>query len=261
MRIARFTTGSDPRYALVEGERGAEVLHVITGDPIYTPVELTGEQVRLDEDGVRLLAPVIPRSKIVGVGRNFAAHAAEMGNETPSEPMLFLVPNTAVVGPDDPIVLPDWSAEVSYEAELAVVIGKVTRNVSPEAALRHVFGYTVANDVTARDAQRRESQWFRAKSFDTSKPLGPWVDTDIDPADVTVRSAVNGEQRQEGSTRDLVFDVPFLISAISEVTTLLPGDVILTGTPEGVGTVEHGDVIDVEVEEIGVLRNPVIRRS
>lgn len=261
MRIARFTTGSDPRYALVEGERGAEVLHVVTGDPIYTPVELTGEQVRLDEDGVRLLAPVIPRSKIVGVGRNFAAHAAEMGNETPSEPMLFLVPNTAVVGPDDPIVLPDWSAEVSYEAELAVVIGKVTRNVSPEAALRHVFGYTVANDVTARDAQRRESQWFRAKAFDTSKPLGPWVDTDIDPADVTVRSAVNGEQRQEGSTRDLVFDVPFLISAISEVTTLLPGDVILTGTPEGVGTVEHGDVIDVEVEEIGVLRNPVIRRS
>lgn len=261
MRIARFTNGPDPRFALVEGERGSEVLHVITGDPIYTPVELTGEQVRLDDDGVRLLAPVIPRSKIVGVGRNFAAHAKEMGNELPTEPLLFLVPNTAVVGPDDPIVLPDWTQDVSYEAELAVVIGKVTRNVSPERALAHVFGYTVANDVTARDAQRRESQWFRAKAFDTSTPLGPWIVTDLDPADVTVRSAVNGEQRQEGSTRDLVFDVPFLISAISEVTTLLPGDVILTGTPEGVGTVVHGDIVDVEVDEIGVLRNPVIRRS
>lgn len=261
MRIARFTNGPDPRFALVEGERGAEVLHVITGDPIYTPVELTGEQVRLDDDGVRLLAPVIPRSKIVAVGRNYAAHAAEMGNEVPSEPMLFLAPNTAVVGPDDPIVLPEWSDEVSYEAELAVVIGKVTRNVSPERALAQVFGYTVGNDVTARDAQRRESQWFRAKAFDTSKPLGPWIVTDLDPSDLTVRSAVNGERRQDGSTRDLVFDVPFLISAISEVTTLLPGDVILTGTPEGVGSITHGDIVDAEVEEIGVLRNPVIRRS
>lgn len=261
MRIARFINGPDPRFALVEGEPGAEVLHVITGDPIYTPVEVTGEQVRLDEDGVRLLAPVIPRSKIVAVGRNYAAHAAEMGAEVPVEPMLFLAPNTAVIGPDDPIVLPEWSQEVSYEAELAVVIGKVTRNVSPEQALGQVFGYTVANDITARDAQRRESQWFRAKAFDGSKPLGPWIVTDLDPADVTVRSAVNGERRQEGSTRDLVFDVPFLISAISEVTTLLPGDVILTGTPEGVGSLEHGDIVDAEVEEIGLLRNPVIRRS
>ncbi len=260
MRIARFTTGSDPRYALVEGEAGAEVLHVLKGDPLYTVVELTGEQVPLD-DGVRLLAPVIPRSKIVGVGRNFAAHAKELGNEAPSAPLLVLVPNTAVIGPDDPIVLPDWTGEVSYEAELAVVIGKVTRNVTPERALANVFGYTVANDVTARDAQREESQWFRAKAFDTSKPLGPWITTDLDPGDLTVRSAVNGERRQDGSTRDLVFDVPFLVSAISEVTTLLPGDVILTGTPEGVGTIVHGDIVDVEVAEIGVLRNPVIRRS
>lgn len=257
MRIARFTTGGDPRFALVEDN----TLVVISGDPLYMPVQPTGERVPLDRDDLRLLAPVIPRSKVVGVGRNYADHAREMGNEVPATPMLFLKPNTAVIGPDDPIVLPTWSEEVHVEAELAVVIGKVTRNVPAERALVHVYGFTVANDVTARDAQRRESQWFRAKSFDTSKPLGPWVDTDIDPADVTVRSAVNGEQRQEGSTRDLVFDVPFLISAISEVTTLLPGDVILTGTPEGVGTVEHGDVIDVEVEEIGVLRNPVIRRS
>jgi len=261
VRIARFTTGNDPRFALVEGEAGAEQLHVITGDPIYMPVQPTGEVIRLDDDAVRLLAPVIPRSKLVGVGRNYAAHAKEMGNELPSKPLLFLLPNTAVVGPDDPIVLPDWSHEVSYEAELAVVIGKVTRNVSPERALAHVFGYTVANDVTARDAQREESQWFRAKAFDTSTPLGPWITTDLDPGDLTVRSRVNGELKQDGSTRDLVFDVSFLISEISEIVTLLPGDVILTGTPEGVGLVEHGDIIDCEVEEIGVLRTPAIRRS
>lgn len=261
MRIARFTTGSDPRFAIVEGEKGSEVLHVIKGDPIYMPVELTGEQVRLDDEAVRLLAPVIPRSKIVAVGRNYAAHAKEMGNEVPSQPLLFLIPNTAVVGPDDPVVLPHWSEEVSFEAELAVVIGKVTRSVSPERALAQVFGYTVANDVTARDAQRAESQWFRAKAFDTSTPLGPWIETDLDPDDVVVRSAVNGEPRQHGSTRDLVFDVATLVSEISELVTLLPGDVILTGTPEGVGLLQHGDVVDVEVEEIGVLRNPVIRRS
>src|SRR5690554_5363281 len=159
---------------------------------MYTPVELTGEQVKLDDDAVRLLAPVIPRSKIVAVGRNYAAHAKEMGNETPSAPMLFLVPNTAVVGPDDPIVLPEWTSKVSYEAELAVVIGKVTRNVSPERALANVFGYTVANDVTARDMQESEPQWFRAKCFDTSKPLGPWITTDLDPAELSVRSTVNG---------------------------------------------------------------------
>ncbi len=153
MRIARFTTGDDPRYALVEGEPGQEQLVVITGDPIYTPVQPTGERIPLG-DGVRLLAPVIPRSKIVGVGRNYVDHAAEMGNEVPTAPLLFLKPNTSVVGPDDPIVLPDFSQEVSYEAELAVVIGKVTKDVSPEHALSRVFGYTVANDVTARDAQR-----------------------------------------------------------------------------------------------------------
>ena len=153
MRIARFSQGNDPRYAVVDGEPGHEVLRVITGDPIYTPVQETGEVVPITDD-VRLLAPVIPRSKIVGVGRNYADHVKEMGNEVPTTPLLFFKPNTAVIGPDDPIVLPSFSHEVSYEAELAVVIGKVTRNVSPEQALGKVFGYTVANDVTARDVQQ-----------------------------------------------------------------------------------------------------------
>jgi len=261
VRIARFTTGGDPRFALVEGAPGAEELVVITGDPIYTPVQPTGERVPLDDDAVRLLAPVIPRSKIVGVGRNYADHAKEMGNELPTQPLLFLKPNTAVVGPDDPVVLPDWTQEVSYEAELAVVIGKVTKDVTPERALDHVFGFTVANDVTARDIQRSDDQWTRAKGFDGSCPLGPWIVPGLDVEDLAVRSRVNGELKQDGRTSQMVFDTAFLVSYVSEVFTLLPGDVILTGTPAGVGQVVDRDVMECEVEEIGVLRNPVLRRG
>ena len=261
MRIARFTTGSDPRYALLQGEEGTLELAVLRGDPIYMQIDLTGERIPLDRADVRLLAPVIPRSKIIGVGRNYADHAAEMGNELPVEPLLFLKPNTTVIGPDDPIVLPAWTREVSYEAELAVVIGKVTKSVSPERALDQVFGYTVANDVTARDAQRTDGQWARAKGFDTSCPLGPWIVPGLDVEDLAVRSRVDGEQRQDGRTSQMVVDVAHLISYISEAFTLLPGDVILTGTPAGVGSIEHGQVVEVEVEEIGVLRNPVLRRD
>lgn len=260
MRIARFTTGDEPRYAFVQGDPGHEQLAVLNGDPLFQPVEPTGERIALG-DGVRLLAPVIPRSKIVAVGRNYAAHVAEMGDEVPTSPLLFFKPNTAVIGPDDPIVLPEFSSEVSYESELAVVIGKVTRNVTPEAARAHVLGYTVANDVTARDVQRNEDQWARAKGFDTSCPLGPWIVTDLDFEDAAVRSRVNGEPRQDGTTADMVFDVAFLVSYISEAFTLLPGDVILTGTPAGVGLIEHGDRVECEVEGIGVLSNPVVRRS
>ncbi len=260
MRIARFTTGSDPRFALVEGEPGSEELVVITGDPIYTPVQATGERVRLDDDSVRLLAPVIPRSKVVGVGRNYADHVAEMGNEVPTQPLLFLKPNTAVIGPDDPIVLPDWTEEVSYEAELAIVIGKVTKDVPPERALDQVFGFTVANDVTARDIQRSDSQWTRAKGFDGSCPIGPWIVPGLDVDDLAVRSRVNGEPRQDGRTSQMLFDAAYLVSYVSEVFTLLPGDVILTGTPAGVGAIVDRDVVECEVEEIGTLRNPVLRR-
>ena len=260
MRIARFTTGDDPRYALVDGTEGAEQLVVLSGDPLFTPVQPTGERIPLT-DSVRLLAPVIPRSKVVGVGRNYADHAAELSNTVPTTPLLFLKPNTSVIGPDDPIVLPPYSDEVHHEAELAVVIGKITKNVTPERALEHVFGYTVANDVTARDVQRTDGQWTRAKGFDSSCPLGPYIVTDLDTDDLAVTARVNDEARQDGRTSQMVFDVADLVSYISEVFTLLPGDVILTGTPAGVGPIVHGDVVEVEVEDIGVLRNPVIRRG
>ena len=233
---------------------------MLTGDPLFMPVQPTGERISLG-DGVRLLAPVIPRSKVIGVGRNYADHAAELGQTVPTTPLLFLKPNTAVIGPDDPIVLPPYSEEVHHEAELAVVIGKITKGVPIERALAQVFGYTAANDVTARDVQRTDGQWTRAKGFDSSCPLGPWIVTDLDTDDLQVTSRVNGQTRQDGRTSELVFDVAHLISFISEVFTLLPGDVILTGTPAGVGPIVHGDVVEVEVEDIGVLRNPVIRRT
>ena len=261
MRIARFTTGGDPRYALVDGPAGSERLVVLTGDTIYTPVQPTGEEIPLADDAVRLLAPVIPRSKVIGIGRNYAAHAAELGNDVPVNPLVFLKPNTSVVGPDDPIVLPSYSSNVHHEAELAVVIGKVVKEVPPERALDYVFGYTVANDVTARDVQKSDAQWTRGKAFDSSCPLGPFVVTGLDVEDLRVTARVNGETKQDGRTSQLIFDVPFLISYVSEIFTLLPGDVILTGTPAGVGPIVHRDVVEVEVEEIGVLRNPVIRRD
>ncbi|WP_166849267.1 fumarylacetoacetate hydrolase family protein [Isoptericola sp. BMS4] len=260
MRIARFTTGDDPRFALVQHEGDRTYLAVLGGDPLYMPAMPTGERIELG-DGVRLLAPVIPRSKVVAVGRNYADHAKEMGDEVPTTPLLFFKPNTAVVGPDDPVVLPSFSREVSYEAELAVVVSKICKDVEPEQARSYVLGYTVANDVTARDAQRTDGQWARAKGFDTSCPLGPWIDTDLNPEDVAVRSRVNGELKQDGRTADMVFDVPFLVSYISKAMTLLPGDVILTGTPAGVGRVDHGDRMECEVEGIGTLANPVFRRE
>ena len=260
MRIARFTTGDDPRYALVQQEGDSTYLAVLAGDPLFMPVRPTGERIGLLDDGVRLLAPVIPRSKIVAVGLNYVDHIREMGHDMPAAPVLFLKPNTAVVGPDDPITPPAWATEVSYEVELAVVIGKMCKDVDPEHARSYVLGYTVANDVTARNAQRNDGQWARAKGFDSACPLGPWIETDIDPNDVAVLSRVNGEIRQKSRTDQLLFDVDFLISYISSAMTLLPGDVILTGTPAGVGLVDNGDVVECEVEGLGVLRNPVLRR-
>jgi 2-keto-4-pentenoate hydratase/2-oxohepta-3-ene-1,7-dioic acid hydratase in catechol pathway len=260
VRIARFTTGDDPRFAFVQTEGDRTYLAVLSGDPLYMPAMPTGERVELG-DGVRLLAPVIPRSKVVAVGRNYLDHVKEMGNEPPATPLLFLKPNTSVVGPDDPIVLPDWTAEVSYEAELAVVISRLCKDVEPENARAYVLGYTVANDVTARDAQRTDDQWARAKGFDSSCPLGPWIETELNPEDVGVRSRVNGETKQDGRTADMIFDVNYLVSYASKAMTLLPGDVLLTGTPAGVGRIDHGDRVECEVEGIGVLSNPVLRRQ
>jgi 2-keto-4-pentenoate hydratase/2-oxohepta-3-ene-1,7-dioic acid hydratase in catechol pathway len=202
---------------------------------------------------------VIPRSKIVCVGRNYADHAAELGNELPTSPMLFFKPNTSVAGPGDPVTLPAWTEQVSYEAELAVVIGRMCKDVPVERVPEVVFGYTAANDLTGRDVQKTDGQWARAKGFDGACPLGPWIETDLDTSALAVRSRVNGETKQDGNTRDMVFDVPFLVSYVSQAFTLLPGDVILTGTPAGVGIVDEGDRIEVEVEGIGVLPT-VLRR-
>ena len=229
------------------------------GDPLYQPIVLTGEHVLLEE--VRLLAPVIPRSKVIGVGKNYADHAREMGGEPPTEPLLFLVPNTAVVGPGDPVVMPSITDEVSYEGELAVVIGRIAKDVPRERVKEVVYGYTCANDVTARDLQRSDGQWARAKGFDTSCPLGPWIVTDLDVSDLAIRTRHGGEVVQDGTTADMIHDVETLVSHISQAFTLLPGDVILTGTPAGVGLVRPGSSVSVEIEGIGTLTNPFVRRS
>jgi 2-keto-4-pentenoate hydratase/2-oxohepta-3-ene-1,7-dioic acid hydratase in catechol pathway len=266
VRIARFTTGDDPRYGVVSGELDEHgelpedaVVSVLKGDPMYVGIDPTGEQLPLPD--VRLLAPVIPRSKVVAIGRNYAAHAVEMGGEVPSEPLMFMKPNTSVIGPGDPIAYPRQSSEVHFEGELAVVIGRICRDVPRERADDVILGYTIGNDVTARDLQRQDVQFTRAKGFDTFCPLGPWIETELDTGDLAVRTLLNGETKQDGTTRDLVFDVPTLIEHVSSVMTLLPGDVILTGTPDGVGPMEVGDEVDVIIGGIGTLTNKVVSRD
>ncbi|MBP2383932.1 fumarylacetoacetate hydrolase family protein [Brachybacterium sacelli] len=261
MRIARFTTGEDPMYGIVQEKDGQDMVYGIAGDPLYTEIRPTGTVVPLED--VRLLAPVIPRSKVVCVGRNYAAHAAEMGGEVPEQALFFLKPNTAVVGPGDPVTIPPYSHEVSLEAELAVVMKRMAKDVAPEDVPEAVLGYTCANDLTARDSQRAEDQWFRAKAFDTSCPIGPWIETDLEvaaPAGLSISSSVDGEVAQDGTTSDMVRSVAELIAEISTVVTLLPGDLVLTGTPAGVRTVEAGSSIDITIEGIGTLTNPVVRR-
>lgn len=255
MRICRYTDGEDPYFGLVDGV--GEKIAQISGDPLYTKIELTGVTTTVAD--VRLLAPVIPRSKVIGIGRNYAEHAREMNNEVPEEPMMFLIPNTAVIGPDDPVVMPPQSERVDYEGELAVIIGRMCRDVSPEDAAKSIFGYTCANDVTARDLQKKDGQWARAKGFDTFCPLGPWIETDLDTSDLRLRTLVDGDVAQDGTTADMVHDIPKLISYASQAFTLLPGDVILTGTPEGVGPVQPGQRVSVEVQDIGTLTNPYVR--
>ena len=269
MRIARFTAGDDPLFGVVTGEldefgQAAEdsVVVELVGDPLYAGIQPTQTEHRLAD--VRLLAPVIPRSKVVAIGKNYAAHAAEMGNDLPTEPLMFLKPNTSVVGPGDPIYYPRQTSNLHYEGELAVVIGRICRDVPPEQATDVILGYTIANDVTARDLQKKDGQWTRAKGFDSFCPLGPWIETDLDPqafADgVKVQTHLNGDLVQDGSTKDLIFDIPTLVAHITSVMTLLPGDVILTGTPEGVGPMEPGDEVEVSIEGLGALTNTVVKR-
>ncbi|MFF8387427.1 fumarylacetoacetate hydrolase family protein [Streptomyces kanasensis] len=262
MRIARFSIDGNVAFGAVEGDAapGAEgdlVLDVIRGIP-YTDFELSGTKIPLAK--VRLLPPVLP-NKVVAIGRNYAEHAAELGNEVPDAPVAFFKPTTSVIGSGDAIEYPSFSDELHHEAELAVVIGRMCREVPRERVKDVVLGYTCANDVTARDVQRRESQWARAKGFDTACPLGPWVETDLDPGDLTIQCTVNGAQRQLGRTSDMLRSVEDLVVHISEAMTLLPGDVILTGTPAGVGPLSVGDEVAVTIEGIGTLTNKVIKRG
>ncbi|MGI8613151.1 MAG: fumarylacetoacetate hydrolase family protein [Nocardioidaceae bacterium] len=256
MRIARFSQDDETRFALVGADNGVETLAVLAGDPLYVGISLTGEKVPVDD--VRLVAPVLPRSKVVGIGRNYADHAAELAHDLPVEPLVFLKPNTSVIGPGDPIVHPSQTQELHYEGELAVVIGRICRQVPVEAVAKVVLGYTVGNDVTARDLQRSDDQWTRAKGFDTFCPLGPWVETDLDVGDLAIRTLLGDELRQDGRTSQMIFDVPTLVSYVSGFMTLLPGDVILTGTPSGVGRMQPGEHVSVTVEGIGTLTNPVV---
>ena len=265
MRIVRFTAGEEPLYGVLTGDVDDNgipdedaVVVGLNGDPLHVGLHLNNKEHKLED--IRFLSPVLPRSKVIGIGKNYAAHAAEMGGEVPAEPLMFLKPNTSVVGPHDPIFYPEQSSEVHFEGELAVVIGRICRDVPAAKVAEVIQGYTVANDVTARDLQRRDGQFTRAKGFDSFCPLGPWIETELDTSDLAVRTWVNGDLKQDGRTSDMVFNVPALIEYVSSVMTLLPGDVILTGTPEGVGPMEPGDEVEVFVEGIGSLTNKVAKR-
>jgi 2-keto-4-pentenoate hydratase/2-oxohepta-3-ene-1,7-dioic acid hydratase in catechol pathway len=251
MKIVRFKAGEDIAYGLAE----ADGVTLYQGSPF---VAWEATETMIPWESVQLLAPVLP-SKVVAVGKNYADHAEEMDSDVPEEPIIFLKPATSVVGPGANVVYPSISSEVHHEAELAVVVGKIARNIRAEDASQYIFGYTAANDVTARDLQRKDGQWTRAKGFDTFCPLGPAIETELDPLErLAVISRVNGEVRQAGFTSDLVFGVAEILEFITRVMTLLPGDVVLTGTPSGVGPVEPGDVMEIEVDGIGVLANRVV---
>ena len=248
MRFCRCDYQGSTHYGLIDGE---EVQLLAT--PPFAGIEVVSTCSLAD---VRLLSPCSP-SKIVAFGVNYATHAPEVGMTVPPEPLLFLKPSTAVIGPGDTIVLPSMSSHVDYEGELAVVIGKRARSLTISQAVSAVFGYTCINDVTARDLQRKDVQFTRAKSFDTFAPLGPWIETELDPAALTIATLVNGERRQYGSTAAMLRKVSELVSFASSIMTLLPGDIIATGTPAGVGPLHDGDAVSVSIEAIGTLTNPV----
>ena len=255
MRIIRYSEqpGDEPQWGWVDdGKIGG-----LSASP-FEPFRRNAARKRLDK--VQLLAPVQP-GKIICVGRNYAAHAAEHDAEVPALPLIFLKPPSAVIGPGETILLPPQSEQVEHEAELALVIGRRGRWISRGEALSHVLGYTIGNDVTARDLQRSDQQWTRGKGFDTFCPLGPWIETELDPADALITCSVSGQMRQMASTRDMIFSIPHLVAFISSVMTLEPGDVIMTGTPAGVGPLLDGDEVTTEIEGIGSLSNRVKAES
>jgi len=249
MRVVRLYRDEDVRYGLAD-----EGTITLISDEPFAAWEAEGV---IPFSEAHLLPPVVP-TKIVCVGINYRDHAGEMGHALPADPVIFLKPPTAINGPLGTISLPSMSSRVDYEGELAVVIGRRTHDVSPEQAHDHVLGFTCANDVTARDLQKIDGQWTRGKGFDTFCPVGPWVDTDVDPTDLKIETYLNGEIKQQARTSDMIFDVWQIVSFVSKVMTLLPGDIILTGTPSGVGPMQRGDVVEVRIEGLGSLVNRVI---
>lgn len=255
MKLCRFKASEKIFFGVIEGDSVFE----IKDDPFAAG--FSGEVKKGTEhklDSVRLLAPVLP-SKIVAIGLNYKAHAAEFGKPLPEEPMIFIKPSTAVIGPDDEIVYPGhMSHRVDYEGELGVVIGKTAKEVTAKEAAEYILGYTCVNDVTARDLQGKDTQYTRAKGFDTFAPIGPFIETGLDPLDATIQTYLNGQLKQNTSTKDMIFNVFQLVSFVSHVMTLLPGDIITTGTPSGIGKMRPGDVVEVRIEGIGGLRNRVV---
>lgn len=257
MRLGRIASPDGVAFVSIEGDAAEQIAREIAEHPFGTPT-FTGRQWPLPD--VRLLAPILA-SKVVCIGKNYAAHAAEMGGEAPADPVIFLKPNTAIVGPNVPIQLPANASPVHHEGELAVVIGRPCKDVPAARAAENILGYTIGNDVSARDQQKADGQWTRAKGHDTFCPVGPWIVTDIDPSDLELRTEVNGELRQLSRTSMMIHDVGAIVEWISAVMTLLPGDLILTGTPEGVGPIDDGDTVSVTIAGIGTLTNPVLRKG
>jgi len=262
MRIVRFTPnesvgiGTDPHFGVLNEQ---DLILVLKGDPIYSGIVPTETKVDLSE--VKLLTPVIPRSKVVCIGKNYADHAAEMNSAVPDEPIIFLKPNTSVIGPNDTIQWPRISDRIDFEGELAIVIGRICKDVPIERFDDVIFGYTIANDVTARDLQSRDGQWTRAKGFDTFCPLGPWIETDFVVGNQIISTTVDGETKQSEPLRSMIFKIPELIAFVTQVMTLLPGDVILTGTPAGIGPMAAGSTVAVSIEGIGTLTNKVSAKN
>ncbi len=254
MRLVRYQSKTEsPQYGWINND----LVGRLDGDPFG---EFQRLEANLPLDSIRLLAPLQP-GKIVCVGRNYAEHIRETNAEVPTTPLLFLKPPSSVIGPLDAVSMPPQSLQVDHEAELVVVIGKSARWVQPEEAAAFIYGYTAGNDVTARDLQRKDGQWTRSKGFDTFCPLGPWVDTEFNPADAIITCHVNGELRQMASTRDMIFHIDQLIAFISSIMTLEPGDIIMTGTPAGISPLHPGDIVEVTIEGIGKLRNSVALES
>ncbi len=257
MRLGRIASPDGVAFVSIEGDSSEAICKEIAEHPFGNPTFTSRTWPLAD---VRLLAPILA-SKVVCMGKNYAAHAAEMGGLAPEDPVIFLKPNTAIIGPNTPIQLPADAQPVHHEGELAAVIGRPCKDVPASRAAENILGYTIANDVSARDQQRKDGQWMRAKGHDTFCPVGPWIVTDLDPSDLDLRTEVNGETRQHSNTALMIHDIGAIIEWVSAVMTLLPGDLILTGTPEGVGPIEDGDIVSVTISGIGTLSNPVVRKG